>query len=115
MNHIEKIDKFKLDIEKIKAEFLSIFYEIKNWSKDDPDLYDFNAICVNQKPNDPKSIIGGNIRGLYWTYPKEDWNEEQRLAPIIEKETSCSVVGIIGKILILYRFSPDKGDESIKI
>ncbi len=41
--------------------------------------------------------------------------DKKELAPIIEKETSCSVVGIIGKILILYRFSPDKGDESIKI
>jgi len=40
---------------------------------------------------------------------------KKELAPIIEKETSCLVVGIIGKILILYRFSPDKGDEGIKI
>ena len=76
--YLEKFDKFNFNIEKIKAEFLSIFYEIKVWSKDDPNLYDFNAICVNQKPNDPNSITGGNIRGKYWTYPKSDWKEEER-------------------------------------
>ena len=52
------------------------------WSKDDPNLYDFNAICVNQIPNDSLSIRGGNIRGLYWTYPNSDWKEEQRLNKI---------------------------------
>ena len=41
--------------------------------------------------------------------------DKKELASIIEKETSCSVVGIIGKILILYRFSPNKGDKGIKI
>ena len=84
--YIQKFDKFNFNIEKIKAEFLTIFYEIKVWSKDDPDLYDFNAICVNQKPNDPKSISGGNLRGKYWTYPKSDWNEEERLININEAE-----------------------------
>ena len=96
--YIQKFDKFNFNIEKIKAEFLTIFYEIKEWSKDDPDLYDFNAICVNQKPNDPKSISGGNVRGKYWTYPKSDWNEEERLINIKEEEftskrcsTSCAI------------------------
>ena len=84
--YIEKFDSFNFNIEKIKAEFLSIFYEIKVWSKDDPDLYDFNAICVNQQPNDPKSIIGGNVRGKYWTYPKSDWEEEERLVEINENK-----------------------------
>ena len=81
--YIEKFDKFNFNIDKIKAEFLSIFYEIKVWSKDDPDLYDFNAICINQIPNDPLSIKGGNIRGLYWTYPKEEWKEAQQKSEII--------------------------------
>ena len=88
MKYIEKIDKFNLDIDKIKAEFLTIFYQIKSWSKDDTNLYDFNAICVNQKPNDSKSILGENIRGMYWTYPKSNWREEKRLLPIDEKEFS---------------------------
>ena len=99
MKHIEKIEKFKLDIEKIKAEFLSIFYEIKNWSKDDPDLYDFNAICVNQKPNDPKSINGGNVRGKYWTYPNANWKEEERLVEIQESEYTEICKPFIGKYI----------------
>ena len=82
--YIEKFDKFNFNIEKIKAEFLSVFYEIKVWSKDDPNLVDFNAICVNQKPNDPNSITGGNVRGKYWTYPKTDWKEEERLVAVDE-------------------------------
>ncbi|MDC0037904.1 hypothetical protein OAJ30_04445 [Alphaproteobacteria bacterium] len=36
--YIQKFDNFNFNIEKIKAEFLTIFYEIKEWSKDDPDL-----------------------------------------------------------------------------
>ena len=28
MKYIEKIDKFKFDIDKIKAEFLTIFYQM---------------------------------------------------------------------------------------
>ncbi len=84
--YIQKFDKFDFNIEKIKAEFLSVFYEIKVWSKDDPNLVDFNAICVNQKPNDPNSITGGNVRGKYWTYPKTDWKEEERLIAVDETE-----------------------------
>ena len=84
--YIQKFDKFDFNIEKIKAEFLSVFYEIKVWSKDDPNLVDFNAICVNQKPNDPNSITGGNVRGKYWTYPKTDWKEEERLVAVDETE-----------------------------
>ena len=41
--------------------------------------------------------------------------DKKELAPIVEKKTSSSVVGIIGKILILYRFSPDKEDSGIKL
>ena len=85
-NYIQKFENFNFDIDKIKAEFLSIFYEIKVWSKDDPELNDFNAICVNQKPDDPKSITGGNVRGKYWTYPKSDFKEEERLVEINESE-----------------------------
>jgi len=94
--YIEKFDKFNFNIEKIKAEFLGIFYEIKAWSKDDPNLYDFNAICVNQKPNDPQSITGGNVRGKYWTYPKSDWKEEERLVQINEEEYTQICAPFVG-------------------
>tara|TARA_Y100000590_G_C15593202_1_gene966940 strand:- start:665 stop:1240 length:576 start_codon:yes stop_codon:yes gene_type:complete len=84
MKYVQKIENYKVDIEKLKAVYFNTIEKIIEWSKDDPNLYDFNAICVNQIPNDPLSIKGGNIRGLYWTYPKENWDEEKRLIKINE-------------------------------
>ena len=84
MKYCEKITDYKVDIDKLKTVYCNTVKNLLEWSKDDPDLYDFNAICVNQVPNDPLSIRGGNIRGLYWTYPKENWDEEQRLNKVNE-------------------------------
>ena len=84
MKHLIKVSDYKVDIKKLKSVYLNIIEKIIEWSKDDPNLYDFNAISVNQIPNDPLSIRGGNIRGVYWTYPKEDWKEEKRLNKIDE-------------------------------
>tara|TARA_Y100000590_G_scaffold10188_1_gene12519 strand:+ start:1688 stop:2263 length:576 start_codon:yes stop_codon:yes gene_type:complete len=84
MKYVQKISDFDLDIEKLKFAYFEILNQIKEWSRDEPNLYDFNAICVNQIPGDPNSIKGGNIRGLYWTYPKENWDEEERLSKINE-------------------------------
>ena len=84
MKYLHKINDYKVDIEKLKTVYFNTIEKIIEWSKDDPNLYDFNAISVNQIPNDPLSIRGGNIRGLYWTYPKEDWQEEKRLNPVDE-------------------------------
>ena len=84
MKYLQKINNYKVDIQRLKAVYFNTIKKIIEWSKDDPNLYDFNAICVNQIPNDPLSIRGGNIRGLYWTYPKEDWNEEKRLNRVDE-------------------------------
>ena len=39
---------------------------------------DINAICLTQIPNDPNSITGGNVRGLYWTKPDSSYQEVQR-------------------------------------
>ena len=86
MKHLTKITDIKVDIEKLKSVYFNTIDKILEWSKDDPNLYDFNAICVNQIPNDPLSIRGGNIRGLYWTYPKENWEEEKRLNKVDETQ-----------------------------
>jgi hypothetical protein len=51
---------------------------------DDKSLRDFNAICVNRIPDDENSILGGNVRGLYWTKPDTTNVEEQRLEPVQE-------------------------------
>ena len=45
---------------------------------------DLQAICLNQIPNDPNSITGGNVRGLYWTRPDSSGVEVQREQPIPE-------------------------------
>tara|TARA_Y100001970_G_C14157677_1_gene816562 strand:+ start:67 stop:645 length:579 start_codon:yes stop_codon:yes gene_type:complete len=86
MKYLTKITDIKIDIEKLKSVYFNTIDKILEWSKDDPSLYDFNAICVNQVPNDPLSIRGGNIRGLYWTYPKENWEEEKRLNKVDESQ-----------------------------
>jgi len=84
MKHLEKISDYEVNIDELKSVYFNVIEKIIEWSKDDPNLYDFNAICVNQIPNDPLSIRGGNIRGLYWTYPKENWDEEKRLNKVDE-------------------------------
>ena len=49
---------------------------------------DINAICLTQIPNDPNSITGGNVRGLYWTKPDSTYEEVQREEVIDEKQYS---------------------------
>ena len=46
---------------------------------------DINAICLTQIPNDPNSITGGNVRGLYWTKPDSTYKEVQREDAITKK------------------------------
>jgi|TARA_B100002019_G_C21111140_1_gene518465 hypothetical protein len=49
---------------------------------------DINAICLTQIPNDPNSITGGNVRGLYWTKPDSTYEEVQREEVIDELKYS---------------------------
>ena len=49
---------------------------------------DINAICLTQIPNDPNSITGGNVRGLYWTKPDSTYKEVQREEVIDEAKYS---------------------------
>ena len=49
---------------------------------------DINAICLTQIPNDPNSITGGNVRGLYWTKPDSTCEEVQREEVIDEVQYS---------------------------
>ena len=49
---------------------------------------DINAICLTQIPNDPNSITGGNVRGLYWTKPDSTYQEVQREEVIDEEKYS---------------------------
>ena len=49
---------------------------------------DLTAICLTQIPEDPNSITGGNVRGLYWTKPDSTYKEVEREAPINESQYS---------------------------
>ena len=82
--HHDRID-LKIDIEKLGKAYLDFKYHL-GFKTDDKSKFDFNAICVNRIPDDENSITGGNVRGLYWTYPDSTNHEEQRLKPIKESQ-----------------------------
>ena len=75
--------KLGIDIDKLGKAYLD-FRSKLGFRTDDKTLRDFNAICINRIPGDENSITGGNVRGLYWTYPDTTNIEEQRL-PYIEE------------------------------
>ena len=75
--------KLGIDIDKLGKAYFD-FKSKLGFRTDDKTLRDFNAICVNRIPGDENSITGGNIRGLYWTYPDSTNVEEQRLEPVQE-------------------------------
>ena len=82
MQHYTK-HKLGIDIDKLGKAYLD-FRSKLGFRTDDKSLRDFNAICINRIPGDENSITGGNVRGLYWTYPDSTNVEEQRL-PYIEE------------------------------
>ena len=82
--HHDRID-LKIDIEKLGKAYLDFKYHL-GFKTDDKRNIDFNAICVNRIPDDENSITGGNVRGLYWTYPDSTNHEEQRLEPVKESQ-----------------------------
>ena len=46
MKYLTKITDIKIDIEKLKSVYFNTIDKILEWSKDDPSLYDFNAIFL---------------------------------------------------------------------
>ena len=81
MKYVKVINDLDINIEKLRNAYENC---TKNFVTDNPNLKDFNCICINRKPNDPNSITGGDVRGLYWTYPNETKNEEKRLEKVDE-------------------------------
>jgi len=77
------VHKLGIDIDKLGKAYFD-FKSKLGFRTDDKSLRDFNAICINRIPGDENSITGGNVRGLYWTYPDTTNVEEQRL-PYIEE------------------------------
>ncbi len=81
MKYIEVVKDLGIDIKKLREAYESWKH---GFVSDNHELKDFNAICINRKPSDPTSITGGNVRGLYWTYPNEENKEEKRLEAVDE-------------------------------
>lgn len=73
-----------IDIDRLGKAYFDFKHHL-GFRTDDKSLKDFNAICVNRIPGDENSITGGNVRGLYWTYPDTTNYEEKRLEPIQEE------------------------------
>ena len=73
-----------IDIDRLGKAYFDFKHHL-GFKNDDKRNIDFNAICVNRIPDDENSITGGNIRGLYWTYPDTTNYEEQRLEPVQEE------------------------------
>ena len=82
--HHDRIN-LNIDVERLGKAYLDFKYHL-GFRTDDKKNIDFNAICVNRIPGDENSIQGGNVRGLYWTYPDSTNHEEQRLEPVKESQ-----------------------------
>ena len=80
--HHTKVN-LNIDIDRLGKAYFDFRHHL-GFRTDDKSLRDFNAICVNRIPDDENSITGGNIRGLYWTYPDSTNYEEKRLEPVPE-------------------------------
>ena len=71
---IEEHD-LNIDIDRLYMDYIRFIKENEH-ATDDARNIDFNAVCVNRIPGDPKSVTGGNVRGKYWTYPTDEDKEE---------------------------------------
>ena len=83
MQSFHKEVPLSIDIDRLGKCYFD-FRSKLGFRRDDKSLRDFNAICVNRIPDDENSILGGNVRGLYWTKPDTTNVEEQRLEPVKE-------------------------------
>ena len=70
-----KVPELSFDISKLRTD-LDIILKKKKFAS--PGVSNFGAISLNQIPNDENSILGNNIRGVYWTKPDESGKEVTR-------------------------------------
>ncbi len=70
-----KVPKLKFDLSRLRVDLDQI---LKKKKFNTPGVSHFGAISLNQVPNDPNSIKGNNIRGVYWTKPDESGKEVSR-------------------------------------
>ena len=81
-----KDPELKFDLDKMQSALKDVDSRVARQSQ--LGERDINAICLTQIPNDPNSITGGNVRGLYWTKPDSTYEEVQREEVIDELQYS---------------------------
>ena len=67
MKYLQTINNYKVDIERLKAVYFNTIEKIIEWSKDDPNLYDFNAIFLECLVN---FMCGSGICYFYYITSK---------------------------------------------
>jgi hypothetical protein len=77
-----KVENLKFDISKLQNA-LKIVLQRKSYDDAVGTKY-IAGISLNQIPDDPESIKGENVKGIYWTKPDSSGNEEVR-AKIIDE------------------------------
>ena len=83
LNDFQK-QEIKFDIEKLKLACDAVL-KIKGFDTS-LGIPHFASISLNQIPGDPNSIIGNNVRGVYWTRPDSSGKETQRDVTIDESK-----------------------------
>ena len=81
-----KDPELKFDLDKMQSALKDVDSRVARQSP--LGVRDINARCLTQIPNDPNSITGGNVRGLYWTKPDSTYEEVQREEVIDELQYS---------------------------
>ena len=81
-NDFHKVENLKFDISKLQNA-LKIVLQRKSYDDAVGTKY-IAGISLNQIPDDPESIKGENVKGIYWTKPDSSGNEEVR-AKIIDE------------------------------
>ena len=70
------IKNIKFDIKKLQTALNEVL-KIKNYGTP-KGITNFAAICLNQIPGKPDSIVGSKARGFYWTKPDHSGKEVAR-------------------------------------
>jgi len=79
-----KIEGVKFDVLKLRSALKEV---LSRKSYDDAAGTKYIAgICLNQIPGKPESIIGENVKGIYWTKPHSSGKEQIRAKKIKESE-----------------------------
>ena len=75
-NDFHTVPDLKFDISKLQKALTEVL-KIKDYGSPNG-ITNFAAICLNQIPGKPESVLGHNARGVYWTKPDHTGKEKLR-------------------------------------